>query len=376
MTDLIQNKINTPTRQNNESHLPQTALGIVGGAGAGLALRKSIDQLKKPYFKLFFENADKFTPQEQDALVQEANRMIEESGIVGKGFNGINWIDANKKSTETTIKDIINKKLNGFKISKSSTKSISEQIMENLEKLDPSNVNSSGKITTNEAVNKLIGGTLKAVVKSSLKDKLTLCFMLITAPISKLANVLTGQFIKKKDENKILESIKTGCFDPISNRIFTSKPASVLHEIGHAINKNTNFLTKIPRHLSLISKGALIPLAILTAIFTQKPKKADAEQTTNKSSFAKLKEFVHNNIGITVAGLSLPLLVEEGLASIRAAKFVNDSDVLSKTTKNQHNKVLKIAYGSYLIGTTVLASVASLTVFVKDKILQHITKND
>lgn len=38
MTDLIQNNVNTQTRQNNENYLPQTALGIAGGAGSGLTL--------------------------------------------------------------------------------------------------------------------------------------------------------------------------------------------------------------------------------------------------------------------------------------------------------------------------------------------------
>lgn len=365
MTDAIQNSANIQTKQSNESHLPQTALGIAGGAGAGLALRKGINQLKKPYFNALFENLDKFTPQEQDALAQEANRMVEESGIVEKGFNGINWIDTSTKSTKTSIKDII-------KTSTSSTKPISEQIMENLERLDPTHSATTGKITADEALNKLVGGTLKTAVKGSLKDKLTLCFMIITAPMSKLADVLTGQFKNKKGSEKLL--VTTGCFEPFSNRIFTSKPASVLHEIGHAINRNTNFLTRIPLNLSFLTR-MLIPLAILTAIFTKKPQKSDNEQTTNKSSFEKLKEFVHKHIGLTVAGLSIPLLVEEGLASAHAFKFVNTSKVISETTKNQHNKALKMAYGTYLIGAAVLASVASLAVFVKDKIVEHTTKN-
>jgi len=375
MTDAIQNSVNIQTKQSNESHLPQTMLGIAGGAWAGLVLRKGVAQLSKPYYKTFFENIDKFTPQEHEALTQEANRMIEESGIVGKGFNGINWIDASKKSTVTNIKNLINSKLNWFKISKSSTKPISEQIMEGLEKLDPPSSNITGKISADEAVNKMLGGMFKTAVKGSLKDKLTLAFIVITSPLSKFADLLTGKFKNKKDGNKILKSITTGCFEPLSNRIFTSKPGSVLYEIGHAINRNTNFLTKIPHNLTLISKGALIPLAILTAIFTKKPQKPDNEQTINRSSFEKLKEFVHKHIGLTVAGLSIPLLVEEGLASARAIKFVNASKVLSETAKNQHNKVLKIAYGSYLLGTTVLASVASLAVFVKDKIVKHTTKN-
>jgi len=32
MTDAIQNSVNIQTKQSNESHLPQTMLGIAGGA--------------------------------------------------------------------------------------------------------------------------------------------------------------------------------------------------------------------------------------------------------------------------------------------------------------------------------------------------------
>lgn len=349
MTDAIQNSVNIQSKQSNESHLPQTMLGIAGGAGAGLVLRKGVEQLKKPYFKLFFENADKFTPQEQDALIQEANRMVEESGIAEKGFNGINWIDTYKYST----------------------KSFSEQILENLEGLDPTHSVPTGKISAEEAVQKLKDSIKSVIVKGSLQDKLKIVLVSVTKPLSVIADFLTGKFKTNED---LLQRLKTGCFEPFSNTIFTSKPASVLHEIGHAINRNTSFLTKIPHNLSLISKGALIPLAILTAIFTKKPQKSDNGQSTNKSSYEKLKEFVHKHIGLIIAGLSIPLLVEEGLASTRAIKFVNASKVLSETTKNQHTKVLKIAYGSYILGTAILASVASLAVFVKDKIIEYTTK--
>jgi len=380
--------VNIQTKQNNESHLPQTVLGFAGAAGVGFALRKGVTQLYKPYYKGFMDNLDKFTPQECALLVQEANRMIEESDIVKNGFNGINWIDTNKKSMPLKRRNIIKNELNDIKDSKSLIKPflmkiiehqelpISKSIIEIADKLDPPSSNVTGKISTKEAVNKFTGGILRISARGSLKDRLKLSFLAIASPLVKLADLLTGNIQNKKRVRKLLKSVTNGCFDPFSNRIFTAKPASVLHEIGHAINKNTSFLTRIPQNLTLISKGALIPLAILTAILTKKPQKLDNEETNNKSSFKKLKEFVHNHIGLTLAGLSVPLLIEEGLASSRAIKFVNSSKTLSETIKNQHNKVLKMAYGSYLIGTAILVCVASLTVFVKDKIIKHTVKSN
>lgn len=380
---MIQNSVNKP-KKDSTNQLSCTALGIAGGAGAGFALRKGVEPLKKPYFKTFSDTIDKFTPQEHDALIQEANRMIEEAAIKAKGFNGINWIDITKKrkvlSTEDILKSSIEEQFKKELSQKSITegkakdlwKTIRNEIERVLEKLDPPNQNASAKISASEAIQKLEAGLLKKILNGKFTEKLVLSFLIMASPLAILAELLTGKPIKKNKQ--LAESVSYGCFDPLSNRIFTGKPASVLHEIGHAINKNSNFMTRLPHNLTIISRMALIPLAILTAIFTKKPKKTQGEETNNKTSWQKFKEFVHNHIGLTVAGLSIPLLVEEGLASARAIKFANASKTLSETVKNQHNKLLKIAYGSYLIGTAVIASAASLTVYTKDKIVDYFNK--
>lgn len=356
-----QTYINTPQAANKENNLPQTALGITGGAVAGFALRKSFAQFLKPYYKDFIKNVDKFTPQEQEALIQEADKMIKESSIVEKGFKGINWIDASKNTEKNT--DIIGEKLKNI----NSIESFKEFIKE-IKKIDSTVADPLKKISADEAINKLVNGILKVILTGSFKDRLKIAFIIATAPIRIMANLLTGKIENKnKSYKQLKESIKTGCFDSLSNRIFTSKPASVLHEIGHAINKNTNFLTKLPDNLALVSI-ALIQLALLTAIFSRKPQKKDKEQPENKNSIEKLKNFDHKHIGLVVIGLSAPKLVEEGIASFRAIKHVNASKILEETTKKQHNKTLKIAFGSYIIGTAALAAVVKSVVFVKDKI--------
>ena len=372
MTDAIQNSVNIQTKQSDESSLPQTVLGIVGGAGAGLALRKSVVQLSKPYYKTLLENMDKFTPQEKETLMQEADRMVEESDLVKKGFNGINYIDSNKCNIDLKAYKAKIRKISNTSFKKS--KNLLELIKNYTKALEPLVPKSSNGLSIQEALIKHEVDFCKSVLQG--KNVLKIVFSILCFPLAKVSDLLTGKIKDSKlNTKKLVEGLKNGCFDPFSNKIFTSKPASVLHEIGHAINRNKNFLTKIPHNLILISKGALIPLAILTAVFTKKPQKSDTEQSKNKGSFEKLKEFVHKNVGLTLAGLSIPLLVEEGLASARAIKFVNASKVLSATAKNQHNKVLKMAYGSYLLQTAVLASVASLAVFVKDKIVEYTTKN-
>lgn len=372
--------LDTSQTVKDKNNLPQTALGISGGAAAGYGLREGFKKLSKSYYKNLGLNLDKFTPQEKEALIQEANIMIEKSGISKKGFKGIIWIDPLKKYTGENIDKIIEKKLKDFaeklnavntkdsKLAFKEMRKVFKEFTGELNKIDSPTPNPLDKISVTEAYNKVGIGVLKKVLTGPLKDKLKIAFLVAAAPINAMADLLTGKF-KKKNRKEFKESLSTGCFDPLSNRIFTSKPSSVLHEIGHAINANSNFLTKLPGNLRLIAM-ALTPMAILTAIFTKKPKKTNKEQFDNKNSFEKLKDFLHNHIGFVVAGLSAPLLLEEGTASSRAVKHINASKILTDTAKKQHSKTLKLAFGTYLMGTALTALIAKTVVFVKDKITE------
>ncbi len=51
---MIKDSVNKP-KQDSNNQLSYTALGIAGGAGAGYALRKGVEQFKKPYLKTFFD---------------------------------------------------------------------------------------------------------------------------------------------------------------------------------------------------------------------------------------------------------------------------------------------------------------------------------
>lgn len=380
MSGLATQNLNASATIKDKNDFPQTVFGIAGGAAAGFGLRKTFKAFLKPYYEKLDSNMDKFTSKEKEALIQEANSMIEQSGIVKKGFNGVIWIDPLKKETEENFDKVIKKKfmdsvekLNTIdtkdsKIAFKEMRKVFKELTDELEKIDSPVSKSSGKISVDKAYDKANIGALKIVLKGSLKDRLKIAFLVAVAPINLMADLLTGKYTNKKNRlKKFKGNLVTGCFDPLSNRIFTSKPSSVLHEIGHAINENSNFLTKLPNNLKLISM-ALMPMAILTAIFTKKPKKTDKEQSNNKNSFGKLKDFIHNHIGLVVAGLFTPLLLEEGLASSRAIKHINASKILNETVKNQHNKLLKIAFGTYLITTAAASLVAKTSVFVKDKI--------
>lgn len=336
--------INSPKANDNNS-LSKTALGIATGAASGLALAQGLDLISKPYYKLFFENSDKFTSEDGKIIAKEADRMVDESSIRQKGFNGITYINpdiprlTHKEFTKRDVKNHVSAR-------------------DNL-----------GRISFDDAeLERLKSGRELYSKKGGFVKLLSYTFNIIRAFTETISSILTGNihlFRDKSFQKKFAEV--DSVFDPISNKIYTVKSSMLLHEIGHAINKNASLLTRLPKTLKLVS-GFLIPLTILNALFTQKPSKSESDGQEHKSAFKKLRDFTHRHIGLTVAGLFIPTLVEEGLASVRAIKFANASKVMSEAMKNQHNKNLKMAYGTYLFTALVAGLTAKLAVFVKDKV--------
>lgn len=369
--------IEVKNHQTDKNNFSKTALSLAGGAATGFAVNNGVKYLGKPYYNTCIENLDKFTPEEKEILSQEAQRMVSESGIKEKGFKGFVEIDLLKKDNSTF--DYNNTKnhsiLHDQKYKTNTSKPIKLSLREKLKQILEEEIKTikefknGEKLSVNAAKNELESGMFKSLIYGSFGNKLKISLLAVTAPFKKISDILLGKW-KKKDLNK---SIANGCFDPLSNRIFSGKQGSLMHEVGHAINRNKNFLTKIPSNLGLISSFVLIPFVILNALFNKKPQK-QSEQTDERSNFKKLRDFTHKHIGLTIAGLMLPTLAEEALASSRAIKFANASKIMSDNMKKQHKKSLKLAYGTYIFTTIITASTAKLVVSVKDKIIEHKSK--
>ena len=361
------NNINTFSGKTKKEHnTGRNILGVVGGTATGFALFQASKLPMKSYNKTMLAKCDEFSPEENDQLVAEANRMVEKSGIKNKGFNGIylvsesleNLRPVTEAKTQSPIKDTFTPM---EKVKKMSLKDL-------LTKSAKANEISKGggTLTLSQALSEISKCDLHVISHGSFSDKLLLAALVALTPLASASSLFIGNTQKRN----LKDSIMTGCYENFSNRVFTGKSSSLLHEVGHAINKNKNFATRIPKNLKMLSSFVLIPLATLSAIFTKKPKTAK-NKTKEQTTMQKVKAFNHKHIGLIVAGLSLPLLTEEAMASIRAAKFANASEVLSKNAKKQHNKNLKLAFGSYLIGTTMIAAITQAVVSVKDAIQTH-----
>jgi len=347
------NQVNRSERRSEKPSLGRDVLGIAGGTAAGFATFKAGNIPMKAYYKSFLQNIDKFTPEEKDQLIDEANKMVVKSEIKEKGFKGISLIDtAEKKSDE--IMDGLNKHFN------INIDDIPKTDEINAKRTNPKN---RIKISANEALSEIGRGVGEKSRTGTLGEKLKMKFLRITRTLPVFSQRILGNF----QTGKAQDSIRMGLFDSISNKIYAGQPGSLLHEVGHAINRNGSLLSKAPLNIYLISKQLLIPAAIFTSVFSTRPKETDNKHE-HKGFMIKVRDFVHKNIGLTIVGLSLPLLYEEASATIKAINFVNKSDVLSKNAQKQHNKALKLAYGTYVISTAIFATTAQIVIAVKDKI--------
>lgn len=165
------------------------------------------------------------------------------------------------------------------------------------------------------------------------------------------------------------DMVKNGAnayYNPSSNRI--SMPQKQLstcgfHEIGHAMNAN---LSKWSARLQKMRPAAMtLPVLIMLYCALTTNKKPDKDGKISKAD--KTNNFIRNNGGKLAFLTMTPMLLEEGMASIKgqklANKFLKDKNLI-QTVKRNHCW----AYLSYL-GAAATAGFAVYTVRkIKDNI--------
>lgn len=132
------------------------------------------------------------------------------------------------------------------------------------------------------------------------------------------------------------------------------------HEIGHSINFNNSKFWKGMQKLRMPA----LTLASLPMIYGAISKESKAEDGKELNKKQKINNFIRNNAGKLSFATMLPVLAEEGMATIRGQKLANQL-----LPKNIARKVLKgnaVAYTSYLITALGFAAAAYTAVKVKD----------
>lgn len=156
---------------------------------------------------------------------------------------------------------------------------------------------------------------------------------------------------------------KNACYAPGLKRVLVNKDKmsfSVFHELGHAINDQCKGWKHGIKNCSIIG-GLLITPILLTALIHK-----SKEDEADKNKKQKCLDFIKNNCGKLVFACSVPVMLEEGLASINAVKLAKQ--VLPKEKVSKMNKMNAKAWCSYLLSGITMGLMANLAVYVRDKV--------
>ena len=161
------------------------------------------------------------------------------------------------------------------------------------------------------------------------------------------------------------------CYLPHANKIITpdkSLQTSVFHEMGHALNNNGGMLLKALQKARPLAKIAP-PIILLVALLNKR--KTTDKPKENDSKLQKGADFVKKNAGI-LTGLSfMPMILEEGIASLRGQKIAKNLTKTGELSKELFKKVKQTnlcGFTSYALAGIIGYIGAKLAVKVKDKI--------
>lgn len=139
---------------------------------------------------------------------------------------------------------------------------------------------------------------------------------------------------------------------------------AAFHEIGHAINFNKSNFWKKMQKLRMPCM-ALATLPMLYGAVTKKSVAPDGQELSKKQ---KLNNFLRDNAGKLSFAAMIPVLAEEGMASIRGQKLANK--MLDGKLAKHVLKGNTVAYLSYLGSAAALAVGSYAAVKIKDALLE------
>lgn len=177
-------------------------------------------------------------------------------------------------------------------------------------------------------------------------------------------------------DDKILQEIKAGrnaFFEFTQNQILLPEnklSLTWLHELGHALNRNTSNFLKNLQDLRIPTNKYAIPIVATLGLFQEQK-----QQEGNKPLNATQKAFnlIRNNIGLLVFALHLPTLIEEGIASHKAEKLAQK--VLPKNLLSKVKNSNRLGFATYLLLATGTSLAATVGRKIADKVREKINTN-
>ncbi len=176
---------------------------------------------------------------------------------------------------------------------------------------------------------------------------------------------------------QVFQQIKIGlnaCFIPNSNKILVPDKhlqTSVFHEIGHAMNANGSVFLKALQKCRPLAK--FVPAAVLLiSLLNKRPKKSEKlDNTTTKNKLQNTADVIKDNAGL-ITGLSmLPMLLEEGIASLRGQNLAKNLVKEGSLSKELFKKIKLTNLGGFASYATAIAAAivtCEMAIKIKDKI--------
>jgi len=165
---------------------------------------------------------------------------------------------------------------------------------------------------------------------------------------------------------------KNGMADGFGEKVFVNEavcnmeklPTAIFHELGHSFNANKSAFWKVMQSLRVPAMAISSGLVIFGALSAN----AEREKENGKLTKArKVKNFVRQNCGKLAFISMIPVLAEEGMASLRGNSWAEE--FLSPETAKKVCTGNKVAYISYFATALGLGLCARAAVYVKDKII-------
>ncbi len=172
---------------------------------------------------------------------------------------------------------------------------------------------------------------------------------------------------------KYMSRILSGTFSSGNNAAYMPKikkillPENILpaafHEMGHAANANLGKLGKVLFH-SRSLKLLTLPIALIAILKTKKPDGQKPQGTADK-----ITTFIKENAGKLTFATSVPVIIEEGLASIKGQGFAKK--VLSPELAKKVAKTNAIGFTTYVLTALASAAAIAIAVRIKDRITDN-----
>lgn len=144
---------------------------------------------------------------------------------------------------------------------------------------------------------------------------------------------------------------------------------AIFHEIGHAANSQ---FSKIGKTLQKCRPLSIFAPYVILLIGLSKTKKAPDEKP--KKTTDKINTFIKNNAGKLTFLATVPILIEEAMASLKGYKFAKEAG-LSKDLLAKVAKTNKVAYFGCYLASAVFGSLGiALAIKVKDAIAHKTPK--